>query len=255
LKKRTMVVGITTFFCLFLMFADSTRACVCNESFTPPCAAFWRADAVFIGTVIEIAMPSENSNVAGPPGAVVHFQVGKVFKGAIDAKVQADSFVGDCFENYDLKVGEQYLVYVHRKNADGRFELRPCDRTGLLADVGADLDYIKGLSTKKKQSIAGMVSGLTREEMKDVRVVVKGDRTRIEASMNEVGIYRIEELATGNYDIELFVPATVSLGTASSAIVQTSTTKIEYKVSLIENQCDYREIKLDRVANSKAALN
>jgi hypothetical protein len=250
-----MVLGITTFFCLFLMFADSTRACVCSESFTPPCAAFWRADAVFIGTVIEIAMPSENSNVTGWPRAVVHFQVGKVFKGEVDAKVQADSFVGDCFENYDFKVGEKYLVYAHRKDADGRFELRPCDRTGLATEGGADLEYIKGLSTKKRQSIAGMISGLTREEMKNARVIVRGDRTRIESTIDEVGIYRIEELATGNYDIELFVPATVSLSTASSAVLQTSTTKLEYKVSLIGNQCDYREIKLDRVANSKAALN
>ena len=127
----------------------------------PPCAATWRAGAVFVGTIVNQASETlagsliwHVHNVAvtqtlrGTVGSFVTLVPGyrptaEELKFAISTgSVSVGS--SDC--DYDFQPGGQYLIYA-RRTPDGRWTTSRCDGTKPLAKAAADLDYINSLAT------------------------------------------------------------------------------------------------------------
>lgn len=79
---------------------------------TPPCAAYWRTDAVFIGTLLKIERESEDP-LALRSANTFHFQVEKSFKGVTGKRVETDISIGSCYDDDQWKVGAKYLMYAH----------------------------------------------------------------------------------------------------------------------------------------------
>jgi hypothetical protein len=248
LRKSLILLSLAV---ILLLSPRLVSACTCNEYFTPPCAAYWRADVVFIGTVGEITAVSTKSG-EGSPRAAVHFQVEKSFRGVIDKQAAIEILIGSC--DYGLKTGEKYLVYASRKGP-GNLELRPCTRTRPLAYATADLAYISGLNQGRQQSISGTITGLRQNDLKGAKVIVRGDRENSEGSISATGHYSISSIQVGDYRVQIILPFEVEIlsGPGISVISQSSQTVLEYKTTLIENQCDYREVELAKVDKSASA--
>src|SRR5262245_12182264 len=67
---------------LALLGARSAEACSCFEN--PPCAAVWKADAVFIGTVVDRAP----ERIGGSLSWTVHkVAVGQTLRGSVDSLI------------------------------------------------------------------------------------------------------------------------------------------------------------------------
>src|SRR5262245_51936920 len=133
------------------------RACSCFEH--PPCAAFWQADAVFVGTVVD-AGPER---LGGSLSWIVHkISVGRSLRGSAEklvtlvpgyrptpAEIKAsESYPGaqtassTC--DYPFEIGHEYVIYA-RRTADGRWTTSKCSGTKPVEEAAADLDYVSSL--------------------------------------------------------------------------------------------------------------
>jgi hypothetical protein len=213
----------------------SVSACTCGEYFTPPCAAYWRSDAVFIGTVLKVVETRR-----GP----IHFRIEKSFKGITDKEITVNAFFSSCYERSSFKVKEKYLVYVH-KARDGGWDLWPwpCARFMPVASADDDLDYINKVMQKKvSPSITGMLDGLSVDDLKMVKVNVIGEQVNLYSSIDTrkgsyPGRYSVNVPKAGIYRVRFLIPFEAALDIGG----------LEYTATIVENQCDYRELHLARV--------
>lgn len=149
------LLAVTTL--LLVLFAAEANACSCAGS-APPCEAYGRADAVFIGTV------SFSSSVTFGEGRdrrvqrLIRFTVDEAFRGidGSEAEVTTGLGGGDC--GYGFSLGGQYLVYAYRYK-DG-LSTGICTRTRNLSNATEDLAYIRGLA--KTESGATIFDEVTR---------------------------------------------------------------------------------------------
>ena len=105
-------------------------ACECVAP-TLPCMAAEKAQAVFVGQVVEIT-PVNPPPKGQPPGPVmsrrVSFKVTESLRGGVDdtLEVYTGSGGGDC--GFGFAKGKSYLVYAHR-GTDGQLITGICART------------------------------------------------------------------------------------------------------------------------------
>src|SRR5437773_11316798 len=78
LKTLRASLVIPLFFGAYFSAAVTTLACKCEENFTPPCASYWRADALFIGEVQSI---ESRKMIGASPTGFATVQVKKRYKG------------------------------------------------------------------------------------------------------------------------------------------------------------------------------
>ena len=122
------------FFAVLLpLSATKALACSCGGP-ALPCQDYWKASAVFVGTVSSSARSSYTIDKTAFEGRLVHFAVDRVFRDVEGAEVEVTTGLGggDC--GYDFRVGGQYLVYAYR-NADKKLATGICTRTRLLSDA------------------------------------------------------------------------------------------------------------------------
>jgi hypothetical protein len=104
MKKLNQKLILSSFLALNLLSPVSVNACTCPGLFTPPCVSYWRAEAVFIGTLTKV----ERSGFQG----VAHFNVEKTFKGNPFKERDIAFVLGSCAEAFDfLETGGKYLIY------------------------------------------------------------------------------------------------------------------------------------------------
>lgn len=250
MRKLIHIVLLTL---LGLLSPGLVKACSCREMFTPVCASYQRASAVFIGTLREIGERQKTSHETPH-----HFRVEKGFKGVTSREEVIDMVMGDCYDAGLYKIEEKYLIYAHRNRETGRLFLMPCARVVPLAKADADLGYIDNLMQKKvSQSISGLLDGLSKDDLKAVRISLIGEQLNVEPSSNVTesvvvgkswGHYSADLPKIGTYRVRLTLPFKVKVYSGDPVMeAKSSQTTLEYTVTLSENQCDYREIYLVRV--------
>lgn len=239
--------AISIFFALVGSMTSVARvsACVCGEYGTPPCAAYSRADAVFVGTVLSVnkEKPSENSW----PMVRIEFGIDEAFKNISGKTVQVwASTDTDCSSKYEI--GDRLFVYTHKDSTTKRWNIWDCDRTTSLDSADEDLSYarqaIKGLS---KQGVSGMLRLNGYEVMPGMKVVVEKDQKKYTGKTDAQGRFNIELPASGNYTIRASVPFSAGALSRRSS-VEEKTTEAEsvfsYSVDLPKGECDYRELEV-----------
>lgn len=231
-----------------LLIVD-VHACSCVEHGTPPCAAYWRADTVFIGYVMEITPPS-NEQGSSLPQATLKFAVGEHFRGVKENVIEVGTLSGTSCDSPFSK-GEHYLVYAHRDPATGRLSIWPCDRTTALAHAEEDLAYIRSLSkSAPKQLVIGRVSEGQYEALEGMKITVEGGAKKYETVTDAKGNYKVDVLRPGPYKIRAMVPFSAEAVGHRPGFKSKPTEKqtiVEYEVEVPKGQCDYREMHLYKV--------
>jgi hypothetical protein len=211
----------------------------CASYNAPPCAAYWTADAVFTGTVAEIAYSEkftlgEGNDAFDYRRRITRFAVKDAYRGvsgqfaevvaleALPTPVvlpngqQGVKYQGcDCTSKFE--VGEVYLVYAHRRadldnalNADG-------GRTRPVSDADEDLEYIRGLTRADGGAfVYGVVqkhdrvsddADVTEDPVANATVLIEGMGRQVTATTDAEGRYRVSALSPGEYTVRFVVPA------------------------------------------------
>jgi hypothetical protein len=199
----------------------------------PPCAAVWRADAVFIGTVVD----RTPERVGGSLSWTVHkVAVNQTLRGSVDSFITlvpgsrptaeqiaaSQSHPGESMMmstcDYDFRLGKQYVIYA-RRTPDGRWTTSMCTGTKPIEEAPADIDYIASLPLAES---TGRVYGTierTIHNPKDrttpmtvpaagVRVALTSEANRLTVTTDSEGKLDLQ-VTPGEYTIAPVVPQTV----------------------------------------------
>jgi hypothetical protein len=209
------VIGIL----FFLPGKGLTASCISCAGMGqgPPCQEFWRADAVFIGSVTE-AMAVDWSGTDVAPYSEYRRLTARLFVEEAFRGVEATEVIfemNDC--PYPFKQGERYLVYAHKDRNGKLYQRIGMSRTRPLSKAGEDLEYKRRLSaTGAVSNILGKVTRHTHniresrydiEPLKDVRIILEGNDQRHEVVTDVEGSYQFAGLRAGTYRVRAELPA------------------------------------------------
>ena len=236
---------------LLPLLVKDAQACSCNEYGTPPCAAYWRADAVFSGIIIDIKKPSHQPS-GDLPKALLHFVIEESFRGVESPELDVATLSGTSCD-IPFNKGERWLIYAYRDKSSGKLEIYPCTRITLLANADEDLKYIRGLKQNKpEQSILGKLLRNKYIPLTEVKVAIEGNGHKSETVTGKEGEFSLAIPQSGDYVFRAYVPFAASMlaYTENENIEVRSTdnlTTIEYKIKVPEGQCIYKEFDLFKV--------
>jgi hypothetical protein len=157
-SARVRHLALATVLLVSATAARPAEACECAAN--PPCAAVWKADAVFVGTVVDrVQEPvggllswtvygvsvSQRLNGAVSPSFVTLVPGNRPSTEQIEAS-KSSAGVGwtgsTC--DYNFELGRQYVIYA-RKTSDGRWTTSQCSGTKLVEEAAEDFDYIASI--------------------------------------------------------------------------------------------------------------
>ena len=220
----------------------SAAACSCDAH--PPCAAVWRADAIFVGTVVERG----SERVGGTLSVTVHkVAIHQTLRGSVDSfitllpaarptaqEIAASQsrpgqsvMMSTC--DYDFEPGRQYVIYA-RRTPEGRWTTSMCTGTKPIEEASADFDYIASIPLAQP---TGRVYGkiertiLNPKERTEalnvpasgVRIALASQTHRLTLTSDSDGQIDVQ-VPPGEYTIAPVVPQTVRVyGTMTPASV------------------------------------
>jgi hypothetical protein len=213
------------------VMSRTAQACVCPA--IPACAAVWRADAVFVGTVVDRTSEPLGGKLSWTVNKVI---VNQVLLGSADwfitlvptsrptaeeiaqseRHAQPLTFSSSC--EYDFRPGSQYLIYA-RRGADGRLATAMCSGTKPIEQAAGDLDYIAGIPLAEP---TGRVYGtIDRTQLSaanrtvretvpaaGVRVALTSATKRLTVTTDAEGKLDVQ-VPPGDYTVAPVVPGTV----------------------------------------------
>ncbi len=224
-------VALATVLLVSAVGAQRAEACSCFAN--PPCAAVWKADAVFIGTVVDGA----SERIGGSLSWTVHkVAVGQTFRGSVDSfltlvpgnrptaeQIEASkSHPGESMTmsscDYGFEMGKQYVIYA-RRTSDGQWTTSMCSGTKPLEEASADLDYIATIPYAEPTGrVYGTVervvrgpadrSGSTSIPAANVRVALVSATNRLTTTTDKEGKLDVQ-VPPGEYTIAPIVAETV----------------------------------------------
>src|SRR5688572_20806722 len=190
-----------------------------------PCEAYWKASAVFLGTVTY----TTNTATRGEydfHSRVFRFTVDKAFRGieAKEVEILTGSGGGDC--GYGFQLGGQYLVYAYRDKTN-RLYTSICSRTRPASDADADLAYVMDLpKAKPGGTIFGEIKLQRRNDtswidatpLKGVKLLLVGRGKDYEALTDEKGKYKVSGVQPGTYRVRVQLPEGTSIHQAEQEV-------------------------------------
>jgi hypothetical protein len=229
------------FLCSFVVLVvtgawSAVLGCSCAGN-PPPCQAFWRADAVFAGTVVSSGKISVDDGVYKRDERLVHLTVDQPIRGMKTAEVDVVTGWGggDC--GFGFKLGERYLVYAYREEKGQLLATSICSRTRLLSEAGDDLAFIRSLPASSANGVIfGTVSKRNYEwkegdswerAVGDVAVTVEGQNAQYAAVSDDKGKFRIEGVPPGKYVVKLKLPPGLIRPTGKDESGRTAENEIE----------------------------
>src|SRR6267142_1362878 len=176
-----LILSIST----VLVLSEKARGCSCFEYGTPVCAAYWRADAVFVGYVKNIEQRPQQDGAF--PMALLHLIVEQPLKGISSSEVEVETLWGTSCD-IGFKKGERWLIYANRvENGDGLYA-GACTLTTKLENADDALNYIRGLTQQThQQSISGKLKQNGYDPVGGLRVTLEGVKDRFETTTNNEG--------------------------------------------------------------------
>jgi protocatechuate 3,4-dioxygenase beta subunit len=225
------------FIALVGAWSAEVLACSCAGD-PPPCEAFWRADAVFAGTVVKSGKIKLDDGAGDKRDyRLVHLTVDQPIRGMQTAEVDVITGWGggDC--GFGFSVGERYLVYAYREEKGQRLGTSICTRTRLLSEAGDDLAFVKSLPSSSANGLVfGTVSKRNFEwkegdswekPVADVAVTVEGQNAQYDAVTDDKGKFRIEGVPPGKYLVKLKLPPGLIRPTGKDESGKTAENEVE----------------------------
>ncbi len=247
--KRLLLILISIAWIPFI--AAEARGCSCFEYDVPVCAAYWRADAVFAGQLIDIT-PVKKKSENEIPIVMLHFIVEQPFRGLEGDRIDVETLFGtSCDMKFDK--GERYLIYASRVPDNNQLFAGPCTRTTELKGADDDLEYFRSVTQQgAKETILGRLVRNTYEPLPGLKVIVQsGDKT-VEAKTDTNGDFSVPLPGPGKYTVKAFIPFAADILAYSEhdqgKLVSTDAlTTFEYEVQVAKQQCQYRQIDTFKV--------
>ena len=237
---------------LTLSVGSAARACIPLGGTEPPCAAYWKADAVFVGVVFEMSKAPRESNEIFDK-LLVRFAVDKAYRGIDGAEVEVSTISGtEC----DMKIqeGEKWLVYAHRNSTTGRLEVWA--RTTLYSNADEDLTYFSSLAeTNHEASIIGRVFDHPYTPMPGIQIEIRGNGLKYQESTDKEGQFQVA-VKPGRYLVRGIFPANaiplIAGGRLPSRIKESGPSPlVEYQIDIEPGRCEYIEF-FAALRNSKS---
>src|SRR5215218_4700866 len=183
-------------------------ACQCCER-QPPCAQYWEADAVFVGSVTNILSGDDPQSIDKATEYKIGFErvtfsVERALRGVAGHSVELMDWMSSC--RYGFKAGGRYLVYAYYNPANKTLSTHTCSRTAEISEAGVDLGYIGGLRTRKtEQSILGILADGDKK-LANVDVLARGGKRSYRSASNEEGWFKIAVAEPGTYVVRITLP-------------------------------------------------
>lgn len=242
---------ITISLTALMFFPAQANACQCAEYGTPVCAAYWRADAVFVGQLTKIT-PVVKQSDDELPTVLLHFIVEQPFRGVTSAQVDVATLFGtSCDMKFDK--GERYLIYASLGTDNRSLFAGPCSRTTTFDDASEDLNYLRAVTQQGAQeSISGRLALNKYDPLSGLKVTVqRGDQT-LETTTDKQGQFDVTLPSPGTYTVRAFVPFAAAVlaykGDPETREKATDAlTTLEYELKIEKNHCDHRELDLFKI--------
>lgn len=202
-SKTQMILSFIAACSLIPIFGVGERilACTCHAE-EPPCVAFQKADAVFVGSVIEIS-EARSVDTDTNKELLVSFRSFEQIKGVSASNLTVVTVTGsDC--DFEFQVGKDYFVYAYRDPGTDRLKTGLCTRTKRLADAEEDVTYVRGLtSSGHPTSILARDGNAPRSLLEGASVIIEGRGDRHETVADDHGGFRFDLPASGKYRITI----------------------------------------------------
>ena len=245
--------------CLILIFSTFyySYACTCPLGDIPPCRAFEKADAVFVGKLLKMSELTVSQE--GSPIKVVSFEVKRVAKGKIGKNVEVRIPVGDC--GFSMKNNETYFIYANMNSSENMLETDRCGRFREISEAKYDLEFIDSLKAQiPVQAIVGNIEGLDETDLQLVTITVKNKDITETYRPESNGTFDIKTKETGLFTITISFPFEAEIQSLANPQspekeMSESETLVKYYVSLSNYKCDYRLLIVKKKKKNDLSLN
>lgn len=237
-----------------LIFISSAEVLACSCAFGggAPCEEFWRADAVFAGTVVGGSRITVKEGEFKHEMRLVRLTVDQPIRGmqATEVDVLTGLGGGDC--GYGFKIGQRYLVYAYRDEKDRRLSTSICSRTRLLSEADDDFAFFRSMPTSNANGLVFGVVGKRNYDWKegekwykpvaDAELTIEGDGRHYQAQSDSDGNWRVENVVPGKYVIKLKLPPGLI---RNSLVKDEGATIVENEVEVAAHGCAQSEFYLE----------
>ena len=199
-----------------LMAASSDASALCGGP-NPPCARYWSAEAVFIGTVESVRsfeVRNSHGEAVVTVGNEVRLTVLEAFRGVSDRTVTLNNQMHG--ESVDYRRGETYFVYAYRDEERGVLSTSSCG-TRTLAESQDSVEYARWIATGPA---LGRVFGSILHEQWDpernesvqhpfppgITVTLTGPagvRSMVPISNGPFGRFQFDDVPVGTYELSV----------------------------------------------------
>jgi len=237
---------------LTLISSAKVLACTCGSGGGAPCQEFWRADAVFAGTVVRSGKIDVDEGGFKHDMRLVRLTVDQPIRGMQSAEVDVVTGWGggDC--GYAFKLGQRYLVYAYREEGDKRLSTSICTRTRLIKEADDDFAFFRTLPTSNANGLVFGIVGKRNHEWKegenwykpvpDAELTIEGEGRQYQAQSNSDGKFRVENVVPGKYVVKLKLPP----GLIRNALLKDEgATIVEDEIEVAAHGCAESEFYLE----------
>ncbi|WP_308639712.1 hypothetical protein [Paenibacillus silvisoli] len=164
--KKYLITLIVALLTLQMLIVQPQSASACSCAFVEPKEAIEKADAIFIGTLMEVKQERKQEGIVGP---ILNrdanlFDVSTVFKGINQSQIIIYDNGEEASCGIDLAVGESYLVYVYA-NKEGEYYTSLCSRTMEASKAGEDLKLLgEGKAPEKKAELGSKMKRISNKD-------------------------------------------------------------------------------------------
>jgi Carboxypeptidase regulatory-like domain len=191
-----------------------TYACDCVFGGGVVCEDFWKAKAVFVGTVIESKTVISKQDGHEWHQRLVRLSIDEAFTGVEGPQIEILTGLGDSDCGYGFRNTQQYLVYAY-ETKDGQLQTSICTRTRHVSNAAEDLAYGRGLA--KAKPVGKLIVEVVRfDRDKDgvgsqtalagISVKIKGPETDLNRKTDKTGTIIVSDLTAGDYEVSASVP-------------------------------------------------
>ena len=225
--------------------ANSAFACQCLER-QPPCADYWQADAVFVGSVTEISPSFDDfESSVRTKNRRVRFSLEKSYRGVDGSEVVLDNWINSC--EYQFEIGKKYFVYAYRNTEENTLGTQGCSRTTAVSNATEDLAYIQAFSEgKSNQRISGVIQEGRYTPVKGIKVVASGKGKSLQSVSDGEGKFNILIPEAGRYKVRIFLPRNSSVAgpqpqveKISNVVTNDKHTIVEYDLEMQNGRCEF----------------
>lgn len=252
MSLRHLVLAAATL--LLPCVAANVHACQCRER-QPPCAQYAEADAVFVGSVTNIAPADDPQSAAKADGEYrvafekVSFRLERAFRGVEGDSVEMFDWMTSC--RYGFKAGGRYLVYAYLDPKTRTLSTNACSRTSEVSKAAADMDYIAGLDASAPgASVTGILAD-GEKRLRGVRVTAEMGGKLYRSASDGDGRFSMAVNGPGRYRLRIFLPPDVGVAGPSdlldkvSSVVKTKRRHVvEYEVEVQAGRCTFVDVPL-----------